>query len=133
LRVFVDTSAFYASLTPEDPHHQKARRFLQRLDEIHADLVTTNYILLECASLIQKRQGFSQAKTFLHDTSNIFEIIWVDKQLHEDAFAAWSKAQHRGLSLVDCVSFAAMKLEGIHKALAFDSDFHQQGFEVMAL
>ncbi len=131
MKVFVDTSALYALLAAEDAHHQAAQRAVEALTTSGATLVTTNYILLECASLLQKRHGFSPAKTFLTKASATMETVWVDERLYREAIAIWTKAQSRQLSLVDCTSFSAMQQRHIRQAFAFDSHFTRQGFEVI--
>jgi len=131
VKVFVDTSAIYASLAPEDAQHQAAQQTLQRLAEEDAELVTTNYVLLECASLIQKRHGFTPAKRFLTKAGETLETVWVDSRLQRDAVAIWTKAQSRHLSLVDCTSFATMRQAGIRRAFAFDAHFAQHGFSLI--
>ncbi len=131
MRVFVDTSAFYASLHAEDEHHSKAQRVLQEFRESGLKLVTTNYVLLESAGLIQRRKDFSEAHRFLSNATETLEIIWVDEILQRKAIAIWSEARARGLSLVDCASFAAMRQAGIRRALAFDRHFSRHGFEVI--
>ena len=89
MRVFVDTSAFYAEVCPSDRHHSSAHEALERLEESNGRLATTNYVLLESASLIQRREGFSAAQTFLKETTRTFEIVWVDGPLHEQARSIW--------------------------------------------
>jgi len=131
VKVFVDTSAFYASLHAEDEHHSKAERVLQEFREAGMKLITTNYVLLESASLIQRRKDFVTARGFLAEATETLEIIWVDEVLQHKAVTIGSEAKARGLSLVDCTSFAAMRQAGIRRALAFDSHFKQHGFEVV--
>lgn len=131
MKVFVDTSALYASLAPEDAQHQAARQTLQRLADEDAELVTTNYVLLECASLIQRRHGFTPAKTFFTKAGETLETVWIDARLHRDAVAIWTKAQSRHLSVVDCTSFATMRQAGLRHAFAFDVHFTQHGFSLI--
>lgn len=131
MKVFVDTSAFYAEVCPRDLHHGAAQEALEQLRESADGLVTTNYVLLESASLIQRRESFSAAQTFLAETTRTFEIVWVDGPLHKQAISLWVQKGSRELSLVDCTSFTAMKHTGIRRALAFDSHFAQHGFEVI--
>lgn len=130
MKIFVDTSAFYAALHAEDRQHDQARQLLAQLRESEFKLVTTNYVLLECTSLIQRRKDFSSAYGFLSEGTELLEIIWVDEPLHREAVSIWSKAQSQGPSLVDCASFAAMRHAGISRALAFDPHFSAHGFEV---
>ena len=130
MRTFVDTSAFYASFTPDDSHHHAAAQAFRRLVEEAAGLVTTNYVLLECAGLVQKRRGFSFAERFIDKTTEGMERVWVDERIQREAIALWKKAGKRELSLVDCSSFAAMRHAGIRRAFAFDPHFAAHGFEL---
>lgn len=131
MKVFVDTSAFYAGVCPQDIHHLAARKSLERLKDTGDLLATTNYVLLESASLIQRRESFQAAQTFLRETTRAFEVLWVDEPLHQQAISIWTQKSARDLSLVDCASFAAMKRLGIRQALAFDPHFARHGFEVI--
>ena len=131
MKVFVDTSAFYASLHAEDKRHAQAQQALERLRESELKLVTTNYVLLECTSLIQRRKDFASAHNFLSKATELLEIIWMEESLHREAISIWAKAKSRGLSLVDCASFAAMRHAGVRRALAFDPHFAAQGFQVI--
>ncbi|MBI4227177.1 MAG: PIN domain-containing protein [Candidatus Omnitrophica bacterium] len=131
MKIFVDTSALYASLAPEDAQHDAARQALQRLAEDEAELVTTNYVLLECASLIQRRHGFAPAKAFLAKAGETLDTVWIDAPLQQAAITIWTRAQSRQLSLVDCTSFAAMRHAGLRRAFAFDVHFTQHGFSLI--
>ena len=131
MKVFVDTSAFYASFTPDDRHFTVAESAFRRLVEDQMELATTNYVLLECASLIQKRKGFSCAERFWDKTQEGLLVIWIDEFLHRKAYSLWREAGKRELSFVDCASFAAMRHGGIRKAFAFDKHFKAYGFEMM--
>lgn len=131
MKIFVDTSAFYASISALDSNHKIACQTLEHFKKSGALLVTTNYVLIECASLVQRRHGFGPAKIFIDEILGSFEILWINEELQAKSIDYWKKSQIRGLSLVDCSSFASMKSAGIHKAMAFDQDFHQKGFEII--
>ena len=131
VKVFVDTSAFYASINPDDLHHVAARKILDDLENEGAQLLTTNYVLLECASLIQRRKGFSPTKEFLVRVHESVDVLWINERAHRESLTTWEKGRSRGLSLVDCASFSAMRQAGIRRALAFDPHFAQHGFEVI--
>jgi predicted nucleic acid-binding protein len=55
------------------------------------------------------------------------EVLWVDASLHGTAVGAFVAARSRTISLVDQVSFALMRREGITTAFAFDDDFRRAG------
>lgn len=132
MRVFVDTSAFYAALVSEDTHHHEAKKILAILQENDSVLVTSNYVLLECVSLLQKRQNASTAKSFLTDALKHLEVIWMDEPLQKHAATIWLESKDRHLSLVDCTSFAAMQKNKLTHAVSFDSHFPKNGFQIVS-
>jgi len=131
VKVFVDTSALYALMAPEDSQHQAAVSCFEGLGEEGAVLVSTNYILLECVSLLQRRHGFERAKRFLVKASAMMDLTWIGAGEHLAAVQRWTQAGNRGLSLVDCTSFAVMDAQGLRRAVAFDAHFAQAGFDVL--
>ena len=49
---------------------------------------------------------------------------------HDEAVGLLEERNKRGLSLVDCMSFAVMRKYRVTAALADDADFEAEGFEV---
>ena len=131
MRTFVDTSALYALMIPEDIHHDSAQTCFEELQFAEASLVSTNYILLECAALLQRRQGLEVARAFLTQAAQLLDIVWVERSHHEHAVTLWGKSNRRALSLVDCVSFWVMRDRRLRHVVAFDPHFAQAGFEVL--
>jgi len=128
VRVFVDTSALFAVVDADDEHHEPARQTWTQLIADGADLVVTNYVLLETFSLLQRRLGMAALRTFQQSVDSILNTEWVREDLHAAGMAAFLAMSHRHLSLVDCVSFAAMRRLGIGVVFAFDRHFADQGF-----
>ena len=125
--IFLDTSAIYALADVADPNHGRAVDLFREALETQEELLTHNYILVESAALIQNRLGFSIAQQFLHDSQN-FTVHWMTEQDHAQAVSLLEQHKRRGLSLVDCASFVVMDRHGASRALAFDSDFEQEGY-----
>ena len=127
--IFLDTSAIYALADQNDPNHGGAHQLFDRLLEDEAPLLTHNYVLVESISLIQNRLGLAAARFFAEESGN-FKVVWVDADLHQEAFFRWANGR-RKLSFVDSVSFVVMKRFQITTAFAFDSDFAAAGFKVL--
>lgn len=66
--------------------------------------------------------------TFHERTLPVLEIVWVDDSLHFAGLTTLFAADRRKLSLVDSVSFAAMRQTGTAHFFAFDRYFAGQGF-----
>ncbi len=59
MRIFIDTSAFYALLDRDDANHKNASRIWKEILGNKNILVTSNYVLVESFALIQHRLGES--------------------------------------------------------------------------
>jgi len=126
--VFADTSALYALLDAGDANHPAAGRAWTELLERDERVVTTSYVLIETYALLQRRLGVEAVRTFTAAFVPLLDIIWVDAALHEAGLGAVLAARRRDLSLVDCVSFEAMRQRHLNAALAFDPHFRAHGF-----
>lgn len=125
--IFLDTSAIYALADRGDPNHREAVAAFRRLLDDGEDVLLHSYILVEAAALLQRRLGLSSALQFLQESQG-FQIHWVSSGDHEEAVGLLGERGKRGLSLVDCASFAIMRRYQVNRALAFDADFAQEGF-----
>jgi predicted nucleic acid-binding protein len=131
MTIFVDTSAFYALLDAGDRHHQAAKQVWVTSVREAADLVCSNYVIVETTALLQNRLGMEAVRAFQEDILPVVRVEWVDDSTHRTGVTALLTAGRRQLSLVDCISFDLMRRLGIHHALAFDEHFAEQGFEVI--
>jgi predicted nucleic acid-binding protein len=126
--IFLDTSAIYALADRRDPQHDLAKQRLQVALESGEEILTHNYVLVEAMALIQSRLGLEAAIKLAQDC-RAFRIEWVDEAIHEEAVRRLARAGKRRVSLVDQVSFLIMRRLGVRRALAFDPDFEEEGFQ----
>ncbi len=131
MNVFVDTSAFLSLLDIDEQNHDNAQRIWARLVQQNTPLFCTSYVLAETAALIQNRLGLRQLRAFHENVFPFLRVTWVDAILHEAGMTAVLAANRRRLSLVDCVSFVAMRQSGLDAAFAFDNHFAEQGFHLL--
>lgn len=125
--LYADTSFLYAWTVEDDPNHGRA---LQTGMERNPQISFTSYVLAETMSLLTKRRGKPQAMTMgsrllaspqahlIYPTRSDFATAW-------DLFAQYPDWD---FDLVDAISFAVMRREGIETALTFDRHFAQMGF-----
>ena len=62
--IFVDTSALYSLLDRNDANHTAASELWRHLLADDEHLVTSNYVLVETAALVQGRLGMAAARDF---------------------------------------------------------------------
>ena len=108
MTAFVDTSVLYAVLDADDKRHQDATTALgEALGRER--LVTTSYVVVETAALVQRRLGLPAVRDLLERLVPSFDVRWVDQELHEAGVDAMLSAGRRAVSLVDHVSFEHMR------------------------
>jgi uncharacterized protein len=129
---FIDTSALLAILDADEARHGDARAAWETLLERDEPCVTTNYVLVETYALTARRLGSAAVRTLSDDILPVVDVEWIDRETHERAVAALVTANRRDLSLVDIVSFDAMRRRGIQIAFAFDRHFLDAGFALLA-
>jgi predicted nucleic acid-binding protein len=131
MTLFVDTTAFYALLDADDASHaQAARAWIDWLEQGETFL-TTNYILIESWSLLQRRLGLEAVRAFNDDLLPIVEVEWVGSATHELAARVVLASGRRPVSLVDRTSFEVMRQLGVRSAFTFDRHFADEGFDCL--
>ena len=131
MTVFINTSAFFAILDADDRQHQAAKQMWITLLNDSADLVCSNYVIVETTALVQNRLGIEAVRTFQEEMFPVVRTERIDDPMHHAGVTALLTAGQRHLSLVDCVSFGLMRRLGIRRAFAIDAHFSEQGFEVV--
>lgn len=120
MRLFVDTSAFYAAADSHDQYHARATELLASAD----DLVSTDHVLVESWRLMRDRGGHDSAERFWTEIRS--GLVTVETVLAVDLDAAWRIGEvfsDQDFSIVDRTSFAVMERLGITSVASFDEHF----------
>ena len=131
MTVFADTSALYALLVRTEEGHAEVAAAFSRLLQGRRPLVTSNYVLLETAALLQRRIGLPAVRDLDERIVPLLTVRWITEPLHRRAMDRLIRADRRGVSLVDCTSFEVMEAEAITEAFALDRDFAAAGFRLV--
>lgn len=129
--VFLDTSGWFAALSPKEALHGPALNAYRGWIEAGVPLVTTNLVVAEMQVLLSRFRGGGEGLRFLgslyQDAAH--DVVFVDRDLERAAVDRWLRrfADQR-LSLTDAVSFEVMRLRRIRTALALDEHFRMAGF-----
>src|SRR5687768_5408350 len=118
MTTFADTSALYALLDRDDTFHERAVAGWRELVERRESLVTHNYVCVETVALALRRLGPIAVRVLKDDVFPLLGVFWVDESLYRLAMTALVSADRRDISLVDWVSFEAMRLRGVRLAFA---------------
>lgn len=131
MKVFVDTSALFALLDADQTGHSDAAAVWTALLEDEARLVTTNYVLLETIARSQHRLGVDAVREVHYTFEPLLQVVWIDEEVHRAALSALLASRQQRVSLVDRSSFEVMNRRGIMRAFALDTDFAEEGFEII--
>jgi uncharacterized protein len=132
MRIFVDTSAWFALNSRKDRHHKQARDFIASIKTSPILFLTTDYIVDETLTLLRFKVSHRDALAFLRLLSRSPQIA--REQVTPDhlkrAEDIFSRYRDKPWSFTDCVSFAFMEEKGLEDAFAFDENFSQFGMRV---
>lgn len=131
MSVFGDTSAFYSLLVKTETAHEAARSAFSQLLERDRTIRTTSFVIVETMALLQHRIGLPAARDFHEDMLPVLSVQWVDEELYRRGAERLWREDRRHLSLVDCVGFEFMKLNGLTTAFTIDSHFREAGFKLL--
>ncbi len=130
---FLDTSGWFAALSPKEAKHRAALAVYRRWIGDGATLVTTNLVVAEMQILLSRFRGADEGLRFLdalyQDASH--EVVFVNRDLERAAVDGWLRRfRDQRLSLADAVSFEVMRTRRIRHALSLDEHFALAGFEL---
>lgn len=132
-RIFVDSSAYYATIDRRDADHVAAAATMQRLVSERRHLITTNAVLFELHALLVNRVNREVAwdtLVALRASQTIVRVRPSDEGRAEEILAQYDD---KGFSLTDALSFAVMERLGIQEAFSLDQHFAQFGWQLIPL
>jgi len=135
MKLFVDTSAWFALIDKNDQNHKPARDFLDQLDKAPVLFHVTDYIVDETATLLRLKVSHRQAVAFLDYLANSPHVVraYATPDLLAQAEDLFRRNKDKRWSYTDCVSFVFMDGEGLNDAFSFDASFREYGKQVHPL
>lgn len=131
MRLFVDTSAWYALNDRDDQYREQAVGKFAQIKSERIELITSDYIFDESVTLISSRVGHHTAIAFGDSIlkSSSASMVTISDEIRAAAFELFKKYADKHLSFTDCTSFVLMKRLKLKTAFTFDRHFQQVGFE----
>jgi uncharacterized protein len=123
-KVFVDAVAWLALLNVSDGFHAQARQVMRDLRQQNAQLMTTEFVLLETADALSGPSLRGHTVIFINGLRRlaILHIFPATSGLLADGWTLYSQRPDKEWGLTDCTSFVVMTQE--HVTQAFTSDHH---------
>jgi hypothetical protein len=118
LRIFVDTSAFYAIEDSSDKNHEKAMSILDDMTEGKMKvtrLYTSNYVFDEALSLLRTQLSHEAAVSWEERIrkSKVIPVLRINEKDEEEAWMIFRTLKDKDFSFTDSTSFALVKREAL--------------------
>ncbi|MCX6783928.1 MAG: PIN domain-containing protein [candidate division WWE3 bacterium] len=134
LKLFVDSSVFYAIRDPKDHDHKKAIAIAKRLSGVDSISFVSTEVISESISLVSRRLGRKESIKLLEELrSGEFTVINPDWELLAKSDDIFRMIRSKNVSYCDCVSFAVMNQQDIIWAFSFDAHFKKHGFKRLGI
>lgn len=123
--VFIDANVLCGLFNNKDSLHERSKKAIESLRK--SALVISNFILLECYTIISQRTSKAHSIHFRQYmlANKQYGILWIDQKLEEDTWKIFQSIKDKNFSYVDASILAAMKSEKITHLLSFDAGFSQ--------
>ena len=109
--IFVDTGAWVALADGADKYHEQAVAIRKRLLSETTGWLTTNFVVAESYTLLQRKLGHAAAQQFLKTIREWERLtcLSASRELELQAEELLRVYADQGFSYVDAISFAAMR------------------------
>lgn len=125
--IFVDTSAWFASIVPSDTDHQAASLWVNQNNQ---PLLTTDYIIDETLTLLRTRgeafRAISLGEAFFSGV--LATIYYLSEEDIQQSWQIFRQFSDKNWSFTDCTSRVVMSKLNLTEAFTLDHHFRQFGF-----
>jgi len=132
MKIFIDTSAFYAMFDIDDALHTKSIKLLNKIPDT-SQLFTSSEVIGETLTLLSMRIGKSKAVEIFKDILIYVETIMIDIEIFNNSLERFVSIKSKNISFVDCTSFAICEKFKMDFVFGFDKDFEKEGFNLFQL
>ena len=117
--VFLDTAFAIALVNKRDIYHDKASALLQKIEQDHTSIITTQAVLIEIGNALAgpalRRIAAGYIERLEKDAS--VEVVPLSDELLEAGLTLYKERPDKAWGLTDCISFVVMQERGITDAL----------------
>jgi predicted nucleic acid-binding protein len=137
MHYLADSSFWIALLNKSDARHEDAIRLMAQasgLRQASPPLIFTDYIFDEVVTALRFRTGRQQlaeagGKQLL--AAKVARMVSISRPVFDRAWGLFQERDARRWSFTDCTSFVVMRDLGIVRAISFDPDFKDAGFQTL--
>jgi predicted nucleic acid-binding protein len=131
--IFVNTSAWLALYTPDDPNHEAARNLWNELRGESIRFVSTDYVMEQVYTAL-KVFGSLQAAQAVHqvfNSSHLIRFFMTDSVIFSRAWELFVADEQPQFTFTDCVNYAVIQYLGSTEVFTFDSNFTAPDLKIL--
>ena len=133
MRFFFDTSGWVALLNSSDELREYALDVWTHLGRARRRIILTDWVIAETGNglaRIKREARFHEVASQMLKSPRV-EVVFIDRELLDQALDWYARYGDKSWGLVDCASFALMKACEITDAFTIDQHFRQAGFNCL--
>ncbi len=136
IKVFIDSSGWYALLQREHEHHEAAKEYFQQILDSRTRLYTNITEISSAIFKIKQNCGLSVATDFskLIDQSVLstnLNVSWLTRRIHRSALKQFFSIKDTQIEIRHCLIFEEVKKKKINIIFSFDDTLKSFGIPLM--
>ncbi len=136
LKVFVDSSGWYALINNQHLNHDLAREYFQKLLTSNAKLYTSIQEVNAAISEIKQNYGLNAALEFsrIIDEANLssnLHVSWFSRRLRRASLKQFFSIRDQEIDLRHCTIFEDVRKKKINVIFSFDDSLRKFGIPLM--
>jgi predicted nucleic acid-binding protein len=136
IKVFIDSSGWYALVQREHEHHEAAKEYFQQILDSRTRLYTNITEISSAIFKIKQNCGLSVATDFskLIDQSVLstsLNVSWMTRRLHRSALKHFFTIKDVQIEIRHCLIFEEVKKKKINFIFSFDDTLKSFGIPLM--
>ncbi|MHB8362163.1 MAG: type II toxin-antitoxin system VapC family toxin [Patescibacteria group bacterium] len=123
MKAFIDSNVYISILNEEESTHIQSLELLDTLKSQKAELLTSNYIISECLTVLSQKFNHKTAIVFENDIySGNTKILIPKREVEDIARTIFRKEINKNISYIDCTNIAFCIRYKLDQLITFDKD-----------
>lgn len=128
MKVIIDSDALFALYVASDSHHSEAEGVFRKLYKAENEIVASNLVLQETATIISYRLGQETAISFLSNFERSgIKQLFVGEKLTIKSWNLFRRQTKKGTSFIDCTNIVVYSETKAELIMSFDKFYKREG------
>lgn len=128
MKIIIDSDALFALHVALDPHHSEAESTFRKLYKAENEIIASNMVLQETATIISYRFGQRPAIDFLRNFERSgIKQLFVGEKLTAKSWKLFREQMKKGTSFIDCANVVVYRETKAELIMSFDKFYKRKG------